>query len=117
MITHDRAKDIIAWCYQVASLGSPDQSTQNAAVIVDTTFGEMLPGTMAVNQFPEGVVQTPKRWERPTKYMPKCPDRSSMWLSPKRLLSVNPLRLYERSRLHLVLSRSIITLTGKPGIK
>ena len=69
MITHDRAKDIIAWCYQVASLGSPDQSTQNAAVIVDTTFGEMLPGTMAVNQFPEGVVQTPKRWERPTKYM------------------------------------------------
>lgn len=45
---------------------SPDQSIQNAAVLVDDTWP--LAETWAVNEFAWGSKYLPERWERPEKY-------------------------------------------------
>jgi len=44
---------------------SPDPSTQNAACL---TYGGDDLFALAVNDFPNDVVKSPERWERPTKY-------------------------------------------------
>jgi len=55
------------------ALQSPDKSTQNAAVLMrfideqEKTSIEYTQ-TISVNEFPKGVVETPDRWVRPTKY-------------------------------------------------
>lgn len=48
------------------AVDSPDQSTQNGAVVILPT-GELLVGDC--NRFPSGVAEDPERWERPQKYM------------------------------------------------
>lgn len=45
---------------------SPDQSTQNAAVLCNGLTP--LQWTWAVNEFPRGVISKDERWERPQKY-------------------------------------------------
>lgn len=63
-----------AYAYEImrlvmdAAQGSPDPSTQNAAVIVNPWRG-VAPETLAVNRFPTGVQENPERWERPGKYL------------------------------------------------
>ena len=44
---------------------SPDPSTQNGAILISAD-GEML--SAEVNRFPDGVKETPERWQRPLKY-------------------------------------------------
>jgi len=46
---------------------SPDPSTQNAAVLISRD-GEILEDTLVLNTFPEGVLVSEERWERPVKY-------------------------------------------------
>ena len=46
---------------------SPDPSTQNSAMLVMPN-GDVIPETLAVNCFPEGVVEIDSRWGRPIKY-------------------------------------------------
>lgn len=50
-----------------AALTSPDPSTQNAAYLADTD-GSVYYETVAVNRFPDNVVNNDERWKRPTKY-------------------------------------------------
>jgi dCMP deaminase len=52
-------------CYQLAASYSDDPSTQNGAILVAGWAGEVATG---VNHFPEGVVKTAERLERPLKY-------------------------------------------------
>lgn len=52
--------------YDVATQ-SPDESTQNGALLVSDT-GVIHPELFGFNRFPTGVVYTPERWVRPTKY-------------------------------------------------
>lgn len=47
--------------------GSPDPSTQNAACLVKD-YNSFFPYAMDCNRFPDGVRETPERWERPLKY-------------------------------------------------
>lgn len=63
--SNDYYKDLMVKLCKVAT-GSPDQSTQNAAVLV----GENGPivSTYSVNEFPYGVKYDDLRWERPGKY-------------------------------------------------
>ena len=49
------------------ALRSPDPSTQNAAVIMQSNDC-IIPATLSVNKFPRGVLYEPERWERPIKY-------------------------------------------------
>jgi len=51
--------------YLYAQKFSTDPSTNNGAILVDST-GEIK--VRAANHFPKGVVETPERWERPLKY-------------------------------------------------
>lgn len=58
----DTMKELLGWARQ-----SPDQSTQNAAVLcVDDVFP--IEDTWSVNEFPRGVAYKDERWERPQKY-------------------------------------------------
>jgi dCMP deaminase len=59
-----RPIDFIREAYRHAAEYSTDPSTQNAAILV--RGGEIL--ERAANKFPEGVIETPERWERPEKY-------------------------------------------------
>lgn len=52
--------------YQMAYLHSTDPSTQNGAVLVDPITNTAV--AFGANHFPEGVKETPERWERPAKY-------------------------------------------------
>jgi dCMP deaminase len=63
--TNDYYKDILVQCCRVA-MGSPDMSTQNAAVLLDKS-GPIAP-TWSINEFPYGVQYKDERWERPGKY-------------------------------------------------
>ena len=49
------------------ALTSPDPSTQNAAYLVSEN-GNTYYETVAVNRFPDNVVNKDERWQRPTKY-------------------------------------------------
>lgn len=64
--TQDRIHEILRFCHQHAAECSDDPSTQNCAAIVHQDSGRIL--CYDVNRFPDGVRQTPERWERPTKY-------------------------------------------------
>ncbi len=57
-------KKLLAVAYEVAKQ-SHDPSTRNGALLVDDN-GVVLGSDY--NQFPCGVQETPKRWERPLKY-------------------------------------------------
>lgn len=57
-------KDLMRQAYEFATQ-SRDPSTQNAALIVDDMDNIYAVG---VNNFPEGVVETLERWQRPLKY-------------------------------------------------
>jgi dCMP deaminase len=46
---------------------SPDPATQNSAFLIYNDNRIALE-TLAVNEFPSGVKESPERWERPTKY-------------------------------------------------
>ena len=56
-------KSLLQKCFGLA-VGSPDPSTQNAAIILPK-FHTSVSG---INQFPKGVQYLPERWERPIKY-------------------------------------------------
>lgn len=58
-------KILLRWAYGLA-LKSKDPSTQNAAVLVNDAGGLVL--VEGLNSFPEGVLETKERWERPLKY-------------------------------------------------
>jgi dCMP deaminase len=57
--------DAALLCAYAMAHQSPDPSTQNGAVLMDDD-GRILVG--AFNEFPNGVLYTDERWERPTKY-------------------------------------------------
>ncbi len=62
--------DVIAAAMQqalYAATHSPDPSTQNGAVIIDSDATIQV-FTADCNRFPAGVENTPERWERPAKY-------------------------------------------------
>lgn len=54
--------------YKLATY-SPDPSTQNGAVLMDSITGRIRSQHMGVNTFPPGVVESKARLERPQKYM------------------------------------------------
>lgn len=53
------------YAYNGLAKQSRDPSTQNAALLVDSNG--LIIGS-DVNRFPDGVLETPERWERPLKY-------------------------------------------------
>lgn len=57
-------QDLLRQAYEFAKQ-SNDQSTQNAAFLVDED-GEIF--VREINRFPDGVKETAERWERPLKY-------------------------------------------------
>lgn len=61
---HDEKIYWLKRAYAVA-LGSPDPSTQNGSVIINS---DRVPITEGYNGFPKGVLNTPDRLERPIKY-------------------------------------------------
>lgn len=67
MLSDTQMKDYLTWCYKLAS-HSKDPSTQNGAILVD--LDSETPGVIGrgINRFPNGVQDTPERWQRPLKY-------------------------------------------------
>jgi dCMP deaminase len=64
--TDEKDKVFLRLAYGYANSHSPDPSTKNGAIIVDS-LGETI--TFAVNRFPPGIAETPKRLnDRQTKY-------------------------------------------------
>lgn len=59
-------KHLLAVCCEHARMKSPDPSTQNGAILLDSW--RPLNYTLAVNEFPRGVEYREERWERPAKY-------------------------------------------------
>jgi dCMP deaminase len=77
--------DILRLCYRAAA-GSPDPSTQNAAILCDHVRGHLIPleHTLAVNDFPRGVHHHPERWERPNKYaFVEHAERASIYMAAR----------------------------------
>ena len=62
----DRDSYLLRLAYRHA-IHSPDPSTQNGAILA-LPDGTPILCTGAFNRFPEGVAETPDRWERPGKY-------------------------------------------------
>lgn len=58
-------QELLRQAYIYASEHSTDPSTQNAALLVNDS-GKIL--ASAANCFPNKVIETPERWERPLKY-------------------------------------------------
>jgi len=72
--------------YELA-VSSPDPSTQNAALILDGTFKELVNG---VNRFPVGVIAHPERWERPQKYeWVEHAERNAIYAAAKRGIRID----------------------------
>ena len=59
-------KDFLRQAYKFAAENSTDKSTQNGAILVDNLNTIVAFGT---NRFPQGVLETSERLERPAKYM------------------------------------------------
>ena len=71
---------------------SPDQSTQNAAVLCNGMT--MLPLTWAVNEFPRGVTYSDARWERPGKYeWIEHAERNAVFAAARRGISTDGLTM------------------------
>lgn len=62
----ERIREYLAEAYKLAALHSTDTSTQNCALLIDSS-GNIV--SWGVNKFPRGVAETPARLERPTKYL------------------------------------------------
>lgn len=60
----DKDIQLITLAYRLAE-SSPDNSSQNGAVLVDSSFNILC---TAINEFPKNVKYTNERWERPLKY-------------------------------------------------
>ena len=60
------AKEYLRQAYKFAAENSTDRNTQNGAILVD---GSGTVVAWGANHFPRGVVETPDRLVRPTKYM------------------------------------------------
>jgi dCMP deaminase len=65
MITQEYKIDRLKFCYSIAQ-ASPDLSTQNGAVLIDSE-GKMIGA--GINKLPIGIQVTPERLARPAKYM------------------------------------------------
>lgn len=67
---------------------SPDPSTQNAALIVNPSNGEIL--TQGVNRFPDLFRETDARWQRPIKYnYVEHAERNAIYQAAKLGISTN----------------------------
>lgn len=64
VFSEDQKREYLAQAYRVA-LASPDLSTQNGAIIINSR-GQTA---MGCNKLPIGVAVTPERLERPKKYL------------------------------------------------
>lgn len=62
----ERAREYLAEAYKFAKENSTDLSTQNGAILVDSSG---IPVAWGANRFPKGVIETTERLERPAKYM------------------------------------------------
>lgn len=62
----DRDLHWLRYAYRYAAENSTDPSTQNAAVLVSPVTQTAV--MEDANRFPDRVVETPERWERPRKY-------------------------------------------------
>lgn len=82
--------NLLALAYSIA-LKSPDPSTQNAALIVDKD-GEIL--IAEYNKFPDGVLYSKERWERPLKYkIIEHAERNACYFAAKHGISTNGLTM------------------------
>ncbi len=99
---------------------SPDPSTQNGAVIVDESDRIIGEGC---NVFPEGVIESDDRWERPLKYkFIEHAERSAVYDAAKRGNPTNGLTMYCPWSACSDCARAIIrsgikTLVGHEGIR
>lgn len=64
---------LLSLAYDYASKYSTDKSTQNGAIIIDENNLYDKDGNFNIlmfgcNHFPDGVIESPERWERPLKY-------------------------------------------------
>lgn len=102
------------------STKSPDPSTQNGAIIVDESDRIIGEG---YNVFPEGVVESDERWERPLKYKYiEHAERSAIYDAAKRGNSTDGLTMYCPWSACSDCARAIIrsgikTLVGHSGIR
>jgi len=75
------------------AITSPDPSTQNSAFLV-LESGDAVPETLAVNEFPRGVVKSDVRWERPVKYFyVEHAERNSIYAAARHGISTQGLTM------------------------
>lgn len=83
-------KDLLKQAYEFAKQ-SHDQSTQNAAFLVDED-GEIY--IKEINRFPDGVEETVERWERPLKYkFVEHAERNAVYAAARKGISTDGLTM------------------------
>jgi len=71
----------LLWVAYKCAEKSPDPSTQTASLLVDEDGSILL---FDVNRFPDGVKETPKRYERPLKYkFAECSERNVIYAATR----------------------------------
>jgi dCMP deaminase len=81
--------DILRDCYKLAT-ESPDPSTQNGAILIDSGYAQGFYMGSGCNKFPDRVVQSADRWERPKKYsFIEHAERNALFDAAKKGLMLN----------------------------
>jgi len=90
-------KELLHKAYEVA-LKSKDPSTQNGALIIVALDEPFRAGAVLAsdcNRFPDGVIETSERWERPLKYeYIEHAERNSIFTAARKGVPSQRLRAY-----------------------
>lgn len=79
--------------YRTAQGMSNDPSTQNGAILVDPRTGQVR--VRAANRFPEGVVESYERWQKPLKLQfVEHAERNAIYAAAKQGIRTDGLTMY-----------------------